>query len=359
MQPTRFAQQQKLRPPAMAALVFDTLIRTNYRDPTMLNFLRFWRQHWKRILFRAHKDKRSLTALLFLLGFIGYCAYYGFLLFKNPLSLVMLCLGGIVAWRIRKSHEEDEKSLIRLTNYQPVQIDPSEAAIAALKTETLKLWLLLWRASSELFLSEKSLPRGLEVVTRRAVLDKLDELDLRRELSGQELHLHLLPDGEWDKETILKHIFRVSELEALQYCCGVKSALSPIENFDRIARIDGEGIRLVTKARNWQPIATFEIRHESEMTAVFYLRCIGEQVKRGIVRKPLDQEHKKILQEASAKAGDHNADLLIGTKIISEIESDKLNIAAGQSYLRFSALRHALSVLEADPEPSGVQPQLQ
>jgi hypothetical protein len=151
----------------------------------------------------------------------------------------------------------------------------------------------------------------------------------------------------------------VSELEALQYCCGVSSALSPIENFDRIARIDTEGIRLVTKATKWQPKATFEIRHESELTAIFYLRCIAEQVKRGIVGGPLDEEHQQVLQEASAKAGDHNADLLIGIKIISEIESDKLNIAAGQSYLRFSALRHALSVLEADPEASGVQPQLQ
>jgi hypothetical protein len=325
----------------------------------MLSFLRFWRQHWKRILFRAHKDKRSLTALLFLLGFIAYCAYYGILLFRNPVSFVMLGLGGIVAWRIRQSHDNDEKSLLRLNTYEVVPVDPSEAAIAALRSETLRLWLLLWRASSELFLSEKSLPQGVEVTTRRAVLDKLAELDLRPQISGEELHLHLLPDGEWDKEAILKHVFRISELEALQYCCGVISVLSPIENFDRIARVDGDGIRLVTKATNWQPKATFEVRHESEITAVFYLRCVGEQVNRGIVQRPLDEELRHALQEASSKAGDHNADHLIGTKIISEIESDKLNIAVGQSYMRFSALRHALSTFQGDREASSVRSQLQ
>src|SRR5579875_3463594 len=38
----------------------------------MISFLQLLRQDWKRILFRAHKDKRSLTALLLLLGIVGY-----------------------------------------------------------------------------------------------------------------------------------------------------------------------------------------------------------------------------------------------------------------------------------------------
>lgn len=316
----------------------------------MLSLFRFWREHWKRVLFRAHKDKRSLTALLFLLGIIGYCAYYGFLFFKNPLSLVMLCLAGIVAWWLRKSHKKDEESLIRLTNYQPVHVPPSAASIETLRTETLRLWLLLWRASSELFLHEKTLPMGVKIVTRRAVLDKLDELNLREKLTSEEAHLHLLPDGEWSKETILEQIFRVFELEALQYCCGAVRVLSPIEDFDRIAQVNGEDLRQLTTTANWQTKDTFEIRHESEMAAVFYLRCHAEQVKRGIVQRPLDEERRLVLDEAGTRAGDQNADLLIGTKIISEIESDTLNIAVGQAYLRFSALRRALSVLEGHAE---------
>jgi len=260
----------------------------------------------------------------------------------------MLCLGGIVAWRIRKSHEEDEKALFRLSDHKPVHIEPSETAVESLRSETLRLWLLLWRASSELFLSEKTLPANVEVVTRRAVLDKLEDLDLRSALSSEELQLHLLPDGDWSKEVALRHLFRVAELEALQYSCGFANELSPVEDFETLPRVDVEGIRGLTKGARRPSKETFEIRHESEMTAVFYLRCLAEQVKRGSVERPLEEEQRQILEEASAKAGDPNADLLIGTKIISEVESDKLNIATSQAYMRFSALRHALSMLEAD-----------
>ena len=317
----------------------------------MLNLLRFWRQHWKRILFRAHKDKRSLTALLFLLGIIAYFAYYGFFFFKNPLAFVMLCLGSIVAWRIRKSHENDDKALFRLSDHKPIPVEPSDAAVESLTSETLRLWLLLWRASSELFLSEKVLPEGVEVTTRRAVLDKIDELNLRSKLNSEENQLHLMPDGAWSKETTLNIIFRAAELEALQYACGILTALSPIEDFDRIARIDIERIRFSRAGTEWLPKATFEIRYESEMTAAFYLRCLAEKVRRGMAERPADNEELEILQEASAKQGNQDTDMLIGTKIISEVESDKLNIAAGQSYLRFRALRHALSLLERGSEP--------
>jgi hypothetical protein len=256
----------------------------------MLNFLQFFRQHWKRILFRVHKDKRSLAAFLMLLGIVAYCTYYGFLLFKNPLSFVMLCLGAMAAWRLRKSHEKDDEALIRLTNYAPITIKPSETALASLRVEMMKLWLLLWRASSEHFLNEKFLPDGTEVLTRRCVLDKLDELGLREELNDKELQLHLTPDGEWSKESILENRIRAAELEALQYCCGAIIALSPIEDFYRIVPIDTANISSVTKETAWRPRETFDIRQEREMAAVFYLRCFGEQVNRGLVEKPVSEE---------------------------------------------------------------------
>lgn len=313
-------------------------------------FLRFLRQHWKRILLRAHKDRRSLAALLLLLGLIGYCAYYGFLLFKNPLSLVMLGLALFVAWRIRRSHEKEDESLIRLSDYAPVDIEPSDAAVTALRSETIRLWLLLWRASSEHFLGEKTLPEGAEVLTRRVILDKLDSLGLRRELSSKELSLHLTPDGEWSKESVLNNIFRVAELEALQYACGAINILSPIEDFDRLQQINTERIRNATTDTVWRPRETSDIRRERDMAAAFYLRCFGEQLRRGIVQQSLDEEGQKVIREATVSADDHSSDLLIGTKIVSDIENDKLNLATGQAYLRITALQHALSVLESAPE---------
>jgi hypothetical protein len=277
---------------------------------------------------------------------LGYCLYYGFLLFKNPLSFVMLGLGIFVAWRIRKSHEKDDDTLIRLSNYEPVSAAPAESAILTLRLETMRLWLLVWRASSESFLGRQTIPEGKEILTRRVILDKLEALDLRGELTDKERDLHLLPDGGWSMESIIENIFRVAELEALQYASGAINMLSPIEDFDRIQRIEIESIRSAAKDISWQPRETFDIRCERDMAAIFYLRCLGEQVQRGIVQKNLEEEESKILSEATTNAGNHNTDLLIGTKIISEIENDKLNLATGQSYLRFKTLQHALSILE-------------
>ncbi|HEX4578193.1 MAG TPA: hypothetical protein VH117_12630 [Edaphobacter sp.] len=178
------------------------------------------------------------------------------------------------------------------------------------------------------------------------ILDKLEALGLRGELTDKERDLHLLPDGGWSMESVLENIFRAAELEALQYACGAINMLSPIEDFDRIQRVEIERIRNVTKDIAWYPRESFDIRRERDMAAVFYLRCLGEQVQRGIVQKNLDEEESKILSEATTNAGDHNTDLLIGTKIISEVENDKLNLAAGQSYLRFKTLQYALSALE-------------
>ena len=258
----------------------------------------------------------------------------------------MLALGFFVAWRIRKSHARDDETLISLSNYEPISTAPTVSAILTLRSETMRLWLLVWRASSESSLSRGTIPAGKEILTRRVVLDKLEYLDLRRELTDKERDLHLLPDGGWSPESVLENIFRAAELEALQYACGAINRLSPIEDFDRIQPADIEQIRNTDKNVEWHPRETFDIRRESEMAAAFYLRCLGEQIKRGIVQKDLEEEESKILREATAHAGDHNADLLIGTKIISEVEDHRLNLAAGQSYLRFTALQRALSIIE-------------
>lgn len=257
----------------------------------------------------------------------------------------MLGLGLFVAWRIRKSHEKDDDSLIRLTNYKVVSAPP-ESAIRTLRSEMIRLWLLVWRASGESFLGKQSLPEGKEIVTRRAILDKLETLDLKGDLTDKERDLHLSPDGGWTTESIIENIFRVAELEALQYACGAIKMLSPIEDFDRLQRIEIDSIRSVAKDISWQARETFDIRRERDLAAVFYLRCFAEQMQRGIVQKISDEEESKILSEVAINSGNHNTDLLIGTKIVSEVENDKLNIAAGQAYLRFKTLQHALSVLE-------------
>lgn len=264
----------------------------------------------------------------------------------------MLGLALIVVWRIRQSHEKDNEALIRLSNYDPPRTTPTESAVHILSSETIKLWLLVWRASSESFLGRQTIPEGKEVLTRRTILEKLQTFGLRDQLTDKERDLHLLPDGEWSKEAILENIFRIAELEALQYACGAINTLSPIEDFDQIRAVETEPIRSAAKDITWQPRETIDIRQEMNMAAFFYLRCLGEQAQRGIVANEFNEEEGVIIRDATANAGDHNRDLVIGTKIITEVENDKLNLAAGQAYMRFKTLRRAIFVLEFRTPPT-------
>lgn len=288
---------------------------------------------------------------------LGYVALYGVFLSRNPFALVMLALGSLAAWIIQRSNRKADEEIFSLATYKATDARPSVRAIDLLRDETIRLWVLVWRASSEAFLKNKVLPENSEVRTRRVILDTLASLNLRDSLSSEELDLHLLPDGDWNNESISTVICRRAELEALQYACGAITLLSPIEDFDRLPRMDFGPLSELAQRSAWKPRETYDIRREREMAASFYVRCLAEQEHRGIRAVFENEEGKMILDEARANAGSENTDLLIGTEIVSEVGDDRLRLATGQAWLRLTALGHALSILEGTSEAnSGVAP---
>jgi hypothetical protein len=343
----------------MAALLFtDTLTwglcHLNELYENYGSFFRFFRQHWKRIVLRAHKDRRSLAALLLLVGIVSYVSIYGYYLLKNPVSLLMLGLAIFVTWRIRKSHKKDDETLVSFSTYKPINVAPTQAAVMTLRTRTLGLWLLVWRGSSENFLRTNEVPEGQEVLTRRIILSKLRELNLLDDLSERERNLHFLPDGAWSDDDISPCLFRRSELEVFQYATGIVDSLIPIEDFDKIQQLSIDQIQNITPNSNWKPRETFDLRRERDMSATFYLRCLGEQVRRGTVEATFEQEEREAIDGANQRAGDENADFLIGTKIISDAGDLELILGISQSYLRFTALQQTLTLLEPSPDVSTV-----
>jgi len=345
----------------MAALLFtDTLTwglcYLNELYENYGSFFRFFRQHWKRIVLRAHKDRRSLAALLLFLGIVIYVSIYGYYFLKNPVSLVMPGLAIIVTWAIRKSHKKDDETLVSFSTYKPISTFPTQAAVLTLRRRTLGLWLLIWRAYSENFLRTNELSKGQEVLSRRIILGKLRELNLLDDLSEQERNLHFLPDGAWSDDDISPYLFRRSELEVLQYATGIVDSLTPIEDFDKIQQLSIDQIQNVTPNTNWKPREPFDIRRERDMSAAFYLRCLGEQVRRGKVEATFEQEEREAIDGANQRAGDENADFLIGTRIISDAGDVELILAISQAYLRFTALQQTLSLLEPTPDISTAPP---
>lgn len=311
---------------------------------------RYFKQHWKRILFRAHKDRRSLSAILLAVGMIAYVCYYGFFFFTKPFSFVLLLLGSFFAWRIRSSHQKDDEAFLKLSNHEPPEIKPSVAIIKELGDKTLRLWLLLWRASSEKHLKRYEIPAGREVVTRRIILDKLTALDLKIQLAPEELNLHLLPDGAWTIEDIGSQALRIPELQALQYVCGIHEVIFLIEDLNVFSDVDVTFIEKLETQPTFYLQNISDIRLERDISATFYLRCLKEQVQRGLATYRPDDETQEVLNSIS-NTGKQSSDHLLGTKIVSEVTDEELIFSSQQIYTRYKALKNALSMLE-DSQPT-------
>jgi hypothetical protein len=107
-------------------------------------------------------------------------------------SVAMIVLAAAAAAAVRDKREEDEQE-----QRSPAIKDETKLAICR---EASLVAALLERLASERYLQEKELPPGVQIVTRRVLLDRLMELGLRDELEPWLNDLLLAPDGHWTNE---------------------------------------------------------------------------------------------------------------------------------------------------------------
>jgi hypothetical protein len=318
-----------------------------------------WSTAWI-LVRRVPRDRRARVALLrfllVLIVFVAYLAYWGLLARRLLFDLFGLLLVGVLAvgafffFVTRKWTERYD--LIHLEKELPPAVAPDIKH--SVFRETCLLAAMLERAASERAL-EKGLDPGIEVITRRVVLDKLRKHGLLDGLEASYLDLLLTPDGGWSEEQKRAVHSCWEFLVVLRWILGMDSILRPIwlppEYHLRMASTIWER----TASANLRILPPWEMRIERDRADNFFARCRIELIARNAwPRASQEAEKQAKAMKAEIDARRLGEDYLLGSSTISELELSEVWNCTIRSYHRQQILELLVGVSGGDRPPSAL-----
>lgn len=314
-----------------------------------MNLYKFWfgRQGWKALwiaLRRAHRDshaRKNLFRLLF--GLVYLCAvltwyfhvFRGFSLnfgWEGDLviwtalgGVLLLAVGGTIYYSFeRRAYERRNPSVapdLKLEIYR----------------ETCLLATLLERLASEVGM-EKELPPNIEVITRRVLLDRLTNLNLRDDLDPWLLDVLLSPDGHWPVSLKNQAMNAWEFLPVLRWVLGLGELRELTEN-PKYTLADARSLFEVRRPEKLSVLPSWEIRPARDAAALFFNRCWSELTARGEVKDATQEEiGHAIHARESIQAEGYTADFLIGAQTVPEWPEALLWQATSRAYYRMQML---------------------
>jgi hypothetical protein len=322
-----------------------------------------WSEAWVQIS-RFHKDKRArrytlgiaalLTAPLILLVYLGWVIGSGGVLLV-PFVIPVLW------WRSRRERENAPLHIVQPS--APLVIALSDEAARELLTYfrdlTLVYAVTINRANSEAFLKQKELPEGVEVISRRVLLDMLRSRRLWDRISSYDREAMMIADGHWDWETINHAVSKTEELRLLRWLLGVDPYLPAVgQQLDMPARLAFDITNAPEKLLKTKLRDLSDLRIAQNTANVYFLRCIAEGVSRGIFAAPTEEIRTWATEASDTLGGDHNEDLLLGRELVSEADDDLLMRGFERSRQRDNFLKWLISIFETGVVPDSILPVL-
>lgn len=220
----------------------------------------------------------------------------------------------------------------------------------AIFQEAQLLAILLKRFASEQGM-EKVLPEGMEVITRRVVLNRLNELGLRDDLAPWLLDILLAPDGHWSRELKQKASYAPELLEVFRWELGLGKlrSLTTIPKYD-VADAEAQ-LSLTPEALTAK--ASWDIRPERNATDRFFARCWSELIARREIGDVNESDVQRAIEarESILEEG-YTKDYLVGASTITEISSPLLWFLASRAYHRCKALSLLVEITTGEAAPS-------
>jgi len=311
----------------------------------------FWRSYWV-ALRRSRRDRRDLknvvrftAALLLFVGYYGYVigsfAQHG----AGSILLLFLSVFTLALFLRWISNRRDEKAAER-EDLANVNIGLRNR----LAEDGFVLATLLTRASSEAMLKQKELPPGVEVITRRAQIEKLKSLRKWDTLPGAVRRLLLLPDGHWSQEQIQSTYPCFEILRCLRWTLYIDDSLTSLTYLPKMNYETAQSI-----FENPQPILdgtrlrpTWDIRVERNQADAFFSRCLAEAIGRGLISASSDETKTWAYDVSETARQPEVRDLLAGINTIAEIDDSTVRYLGALSLQRFRCLQVLLDLqLEA------------
>lgn len=322
----------------------------------------FKKQTWSTVwilIRRAPRDRWARVALLrFLLiltVFLAYLACWGLLARRLLFDLFGLLLVGSLAagafffFLTRKWTERYD--LIHLEKELPPVVAP-DIKDRVLR-ETLLLAAMLERAGSERS-QQRGLEPGIDVITRRVVLDELRKNGLLDDLESPYFDLLLVPDGAWTEEQRRAVDSCWEFLVVLRWSLGEDPTLRPIWLTPEYDLRMASNLLERTTSANLRMLPPWEMRIERDRAENFFTRCQIELIARDAWPRASHQRGRQAkAMEAEIDARRLGEDYLLGSSTIGELELSEVWNCAIRSHHRQKILQLLAEISGGDrPAPS-------
>jgi hypothetical protein len=330
-------------------------------------FWLFWfsKQGWMALwvaLRRSRRDPRARLNLLRLLLFLAYLiaivVFYSNLFLGLsldfgrignlivwgiiPFFLLIFILVGILQRRLeRRAQDRDNPAVPATTKL-------------AIYREACLLAILLERLSSEIGM-EKELPEDIEVITRRVLLDRLAELNLRDNLEPELRDILLAPDGHWPQE-LKQRAFQSWEcFTVLRWVLGL-GALTPLTEQPNYKLADINVLFAIKQLEKLSVLPAWDVRPARNNTMLFFNRCWSELIARGAIGDVTEEavQHAIEARETIQSEG-YNADFLVGVRTVPELQDQLLWQITVRTYHRMQMLALLVDVTSGDKPTSEIR----
>ena len=214
--------------------------------------------------------------------------------------------------------------------------------------------VLVDRAASEIFVQNKRLPQGVEVITRRRHLELLRSKGLYDRLGNRERDLLLLPDGHWPEATIDAVTLLLEQVRLLRWSLRIDRFL-PTVGAD--LRAD---FKLATELVN-QPelvangkatLALEDLRVALSAAEQFFHRTWSEGVRRAIYTVSEAGEAEQTKRYADLMQHRESEDLLIAATLVGEAKDEEIRLATLLALRRAQVLRWVRSRMYGEIPPT-------
>lgn len=313
----------------------------------MLSFLRlfFSKRYWRQIslgalwrqagfsLRRAHKDPRArkflLRLILLLLTPFLCVAYLVWLIGSGGVWLLVLAIP--VVWWIRRNNRRNEPVRISLQPEPPAT--PLHEETPELRAYLAQMGLLyavmLDRAGSEAFLRDKQLPPNVEIISRRTHIELLRANGIWDNLAPSEREAVMIADGHWPSELIGRTNAGMEPLRLLRWILRLDFFLPLVGMESRPSyALAHEIVSEPGKFLDAKNLIDWNALNTARKAAQHYFyRCLAESVSRGYYEAKDEEAKKWAVGLARSLEGKQGEDLLIGSKLVSEVGPDELSQA--------------------------------
>ena len=221
--------------------------------------------------------------------------------------------------------------------------------------EACLLATMLERCESEVAL-EKVWPAGVEIITRRVLLDRLRMLGLREGLDPGFRDLLFAPDGHWTAEQKARARHAWECFAVLNWVLG----LGELRGLTIHPKYDLSDVRALFAIDQPEKLLVLEphtLRMPRNQAVRFFNRCWYEMLARDAVRDASGEEMERAIQEKiEIEEEGYTGDYVVGTRTISELSTPFLWFLTRRAYNRFQLLDLLIAITSGKASAEGLRP---